>query len=155
MPPSSRTTMRLDCARANLSTAGAPSAPNAATPCRMRRREGWENESSVMVAPGSASGRRRGRRQQPPGVEQVVGVEQPLDAAHHVDLDLRLEERHFLCELLADAVLRAERAAERVRDFVDGALDAVRDGLGVVERLPLVEARERDEMDVAVAEVGD
>src|SRR5678815_312487 len=154
MPPSSGTTIRFDCARANLSTAGAPSAPNAATPCRTRRREGWENESSFMVAPGSASLRRHGRRQQPPGVEQVVGVEQALDAAHHVDFDLRLEERHLLRELLADAVLRAERAAERVRDFVDGAFDAVRDGFGVVERLPLREARERDEVDVAVAEVG-
>src|SRR4051812_14637714 len=138
MPPSSRTTMRLDCARANFSTAGAPSAPNAATPWRMRRRDGWEKESSFMGAPGSASLRRRWRRQQPPGVEEVLGIEQPLDAAHGVELHRRLEERHLLRELLADAVLGAEGAAQGMRDLVDGVLDPVRDGLGVFERAPLL-----------------
>src|ERR1039457_5382531 len=125
MPPSSRTTNRFDCARANLSTAGAPSVPNTAAPCRTRRREGCENESSFMVAPRSPSRRGGRRRQKPPGVKEIVRIEECLDAAHQFHLDLRLEEVHLLRELLADAVLRAERSAKLMRDFVDRVFHAM------------------------------
>src|SRR3569832_1367763 len=132
MPPSSRTTMRFDCARANFSTAGAPSVPNAAAACRTRRREGWEVESSFMGAPGKAASLRGGRgRQEPSGVEKILRVEQVLDALHHLHLDSRLEERHLLREHLPDAVLRAEGAAQRLRDFVHRMLHAMRDLVGV------------------------
>src|SRR3569832_229331 len=127
MPPSSRTTMRFDCARANCSTAGAPSVPNAAAACRTRRREGWEVESSFMGAPGKAASLRGGRRQQPPGVEYVLRVEQLLDALHQLHFDMRLEQRHLLREHLADAMLRAEGAAQRMRNFVHRMLHAMRD----------------------------
>ncbi len=58
--------------------------------------------------------------------------------------------------MLADAVLGAEGAAERVRDVVDGVLDAMRDRVGIVEaRATASKLEERNEVHVAVAEMRD
>lgn len=70
-------------------------------------------------------------RQQDTRIHQVLRVEQCLDLGHQLVAKRIGKTFQFFGELAADAMLRAEGAAEASRDIVDRPLDLERKGFRI------------------------